>query len=96
MSITKTAPVDYFKHELDHRGTHYVLFTVHGVGVAPLFALETGWGSYYGQWIALSDEAIHWNYLTEKMPALRDGDYEGWKLIFAECGVEIFGGPTDD
>ena len=80
----------YTKLELDHAATHYVMFVIQPEGGAPLYACETGWGSYYGQWVAIGDDQIAWSYLTEKMPNLRDGDFEGWRRLFEEAGVEVF------
>lgn len=64
----------------DHMGTRYIL-------------TESGWGSNYGEWIALDTDSIHRSYLAEKMPLTwqREGDWEGWKLVFDKAGIEVFG-----
>lgn len=75
---------------LDHAGTHYVLYRAAMIG-EDLIAVETGWGSRYGQWIILPErDHVAWSYLTEKMPGLREGDRPGYVLLFAAIGIEVF------
>lgn len=80
------------KLTLDHAGTHYVM---HEVLLPPfdrrIVCVETGWGSEYGQWMMLDTDSIAWNYLTEKMPGMREGDKPGYKLLFEKINVEVFG-----
>lgn len=87
-------PGTYIKeHVVYDSGTRYVAYVTHVIGEkgALLIAIETGWGSYYGQWIMLGMRKVHWSYLTEKMPGLRDGDKPGYIKLFAEFGVEVTG-----
>jgi hypothetical protein len=78
----------------DQNGTHYVLWRFDYVGgndSSHAFCVETGWGSGYGQWIMLHDCEIHWSYLTEKMPGLKEGDKPGLIALFKKAGLEVFG-----
>jgi hypothetical protein len=83
-----------FTHDQD--GTHYVLWRL-TTGMLPrggyshIWAVETGWGSGYGQWIQLDVPDIAWSYLTEKMPGLREGDKPGLIALFKKAGLEVFG-----
>jgi hypothetical protein len=79
--------------EVTNAGTVYRIHAHDaGYGVTYL-ALETGWGSGYGEWIRLNETEIHWSYLAEKMPimAQREGDKPGWVKAFAAAGIEVFG-----
>ena len=81
----------------DQDGTHYVLWRAevpiaHDTHVIPvLYCVETGWGSNYGQWVLLYADEIHWSYLTEKMPGLREGDKPGLINLFAKAGLVVHG-----
>ena len=77
-----------FTHDQD--GTHYVLWRA-VVDGGLLWCVETGWGSGYGQWVHIDVESVAWNYLTEKMPGLREGDKPGLVALFAKAGLEVFG-----
>jgi hypothetical protein len=90
-NVVLNREAQYFKVEVMNAGTRYIVHEFIIDEGATHFALETGWGSYYGQWIQTGSDSIHWSYLTEKMPGLREGDKEGWKLAFAAMGVEVFG-----
>jgi hypothetical protein len=89
----------YESFQVEHRATIYRIhvlevYNVEGGGVARRFVLaESGWGPNYGEWMSLNEDKIARSYLAEKMPLTwkREGDWDGWKMVFDKAGIEVFG-----
>lgn len=83
---------EYARHEVAANATRYTGHLIRLESGAVIVALATGWTENGGQWIGLIAHSVSWDYLTEKVPALRDreGDKEGWVLLFKDMGIEVF------